>query len=122
MRPDWKVHTRQKGIPMSLDLGGNWNHIVGGGRGNNIQTPPQTALGKLKGKGKVREISSPLCHHWVKKQSHLKDTKYEAQRRHFEFSNSSWIKILLLFLCFKVKHDRKQSICQVLCASLHLTH
>lgn len=28
MRPDWKMHIRQNGIPVSLDLGGNWNYIV----------------------------------------------------------------------------------------------
>lgn len=84
------MHTRQNGIPMSLDLGGNWNHTGGKGEGgrNNIQNtpPPQTALEKLKEKEKVRGINSLLCHHCEKKQSHLKDTKYEKQRKHFESS------------------------------------
>lgn len=100
MRADWKAHTSQKGIPMSLELTGNWNYIAGGeGEETISKTPPQTARETLKEKGKVRGINSPLCHHHVKKQSHLKDTKLRIHGRHFEPSYSSWMKILLLFLC-----------------------
>lgn len=70
------------------------------------KTPPQTALEKLKEKGKVRGINSPLCHHRVKKQSHPKDTKYETQRRHFEPSNSDE-NFASFSLCLKVKRDTK---------------
>jgi len=67
---------------VSLDLGGNWNHIVGEEEETISKTPPQTALGKLEEKGKVRGINSPLCHHRAKKQSHLKDTKQETLPTH----------------------------------------
>lgn len=115
MRPDWKMCTRENGTPVSLDLGGNWNHIVGGREKKQYpkHPPPPTALEKLKEKGKVRGINSLLCHHCVKKQSHLKDTKYEMQRKHTESSNLSQMSILLLFLCLKVQHNRK-------CVNIHV--
>lgn len=109
------MHTRQNGIPMTLDLGGNWNHIVGGREKKQYpgHPPPPPALEKLKEKGKVRGINSLLCHHCVKKQSHLRDTKYEMQRKHFEPANLSQKSILLLFLSLKVKHNRK-------CVKMHV--
>lgn len=114
MRPDWKMHTRQNGTPVSLDRGGNWNHVVGGREKKQYpKEPPQRALEKLKEKGKVRGINSLLGQHCVKKQSHLKDTKYEMQRKHFESSNISQMLIFLLFLRLNVKHNRK-------CVKMHV--
>lgn len=97
-----------------------------GGRRNNIQPfppAPPTALEKLKGKGKVRGINSPLCHHRVKKQSHSKHTKYQTQRRHFKPCNSDE-NFAYFSPCLKVKRDTKLSkmhvipLPSVMCTSL----
>lgn len=84
-KTEWNTHV----IRSWWKLEPHWGE-GGEGRRNNIQnTPPQTALEKLKEKEKVRGINSLLCHDCVKKQSHLKDTKYEKQRNHFESSKLS---------------------------------
>lgn len=81
-KTEWNTHV----IRSWWKLEPHWGE--GGGREKQYpkHPPPQTALEKLKEKEKVRGINSLLCHHCEKKQSHLKDTKYEKQRKHFESS------------------------------------
>lgn len=117
MRPDWKMHTRQNGIPVSLDLGGNWNHIVGGEGEETISmtplSPPTKGSWKAKRKGERSEGSILYFAITVWRNSHIWKTQYEMQRKHFESANLSQMSILLLFLSLKVKHNRK-------CVKMHV--